>query len=260
MIPEGAAQRTPAGENYSAAVFWSIVLHAGIVLLLVLRLHWSAPQLPAPGADIIEAEVIDSSALQAVEERKRQRTEQAQAERRRREAAEQQKLQAEQERKIALQKKQEADKKAAEQKRKQDEAVRKAEEKRKQDEARKTEERQQLAEEQRREQEQLQADAARAQAEQKELASARELYMLAILQAVKRRWIKVPSAVAGQTCEAVIRQIPGGEVISVEMGACQGDAALQRSVEQAIYMASPLPTPAEPRVFDRVLHITFEVD
>ncbi|HEX5057047.1 MAG TPA: cell envelope integrity TolA C-terminal domain-containing protein [Gammaproteobacteria bacterium] len=256
-------QRTPVGENYSAAVFWSIVLHAGIVVLLVLRFHWNAPQLPSAG-EVIEAEVVDSRMLEAVERQKRQQTEQAQAEQRRREAerqaAEQQKLRAEQERKLALQKKQEAEKKAAEEKRQKEEAARKAEQKRKQDEARKAEVQQQLADAQKREQEQLQADAARAQAEQKELASARELYMLAILQAVKRRWIKVPSAVTGQTCEAVIRQIPGGEVISVEMGTCQGDAALQRSVEQAIYMASPLPTPADPRVFDRALHITFEVD
>jgi colicin import membrane protein len=84
--------------------------------------------------------------------------------------------------------------------------------------------------------------------------------MLAIHQKVKRNWIKVPSAVTGQTCEAVIQQIPSGEVISVEMGACDGDAALQRSVEQAIYMASPLPTPAEPRVFDRALRFTFVVE
>jgi hypothetical protein len=34
---------------------------------------------------------------------------------------------------------------------------------------------------------------------------------------------------------------------------------LQRSVEQAIYMASPLPIPADPRVFDRAVNITFRV-
>lgn len=271
-------QRPQTDESYSAALFWSIVLHAAIVLLLASRFHFSNPELPSIGADVIEAVVVDSSVLEAVEQNKRQQAEQAAAERRRREAerqaaeerklrAEQERLQAEQERKLALQR-QEAEKKAAEQKRLQEqrqkeEAARQAEAKRKQEAARKAEERAQLEAAQKREQEQLQADAAaaaRAQAEQKELASARELYMLAIRQKVKRHWIKVPSAVVGQTCRAVIRQIPGGEVISVEMESCDGDAALQRSVEQAIYMASPLPAPPDPRVFERALRFTFVVD
>jgi colicin import membrane protein len=45
----------------------------------------------------------------------------------------------------------------------------------------------------------------------------------------------------------------------VEMRSCDGDAALQRSVEQAIYMASPLPEPPDPRVFARDLAFTFRV-
>jgi colicin import membrane protein len=238
-----------AEANYSAAIFWSIVLHAGIVLLLVFRVHFGAPELPSIGADVIEAVIVDASVLEAIAEKKQLQ------ETRKREAA-QQKLRAEQERKLALQRKQEAVKKAVEQKRLQ-------EQRQKDEAARKAEERQQLEAAKQREQQQLQADAAaaaRAQAQQKELASARELYMLAIHQKVKRNWIKVPSAVAGQTCEALIQQIPGGEVISVEMGSCDGDAALQRSVEQAIYMASPLPQPPDPRVFDRALRFTFEVE
>jgi colicin import membrane protein len=250
MSPEYSRvlQRMQTDDHYSAAIFWSVVLHAAIVLLLVLRIHQGSPQLPSISADVIEAVVVDASVLDAIEEKKQQQAE------RKREAAEQ-KLRAEQERKLALQKKKEAEKKAAEQKRLQ--------EQRKLDEAaRKAEEREQLEAARRREQEQLLADeaaAARAQAQQKELASALQLYAQAIKQKVTLRWIKVPSAISGQVCEAVIRQIPGGEVVGVQMGACEGDAALQRSVEQAIYMASPLPTPEDPRVFTREILFEFTV-
>ncbi len=258
MSPEQAAmaQRLPAGQDYGAAIFWSVVLHAGIVLLLVLRFNFGAPELPKIGGDVIEAMVVDASVLEAIEQKKelqeQRKVQQREAERQ----ASEQKLRAEQERRLALQRQKEKDQKAAEQKRK-------AEEQRKQQEARKAEERQQLETAKQREQERLQIEAAAAvqsEALQKELASARELYAMAIHQKVKRNWVEVPSAIAGQTCEAVIRQIPGGEVISVEMGSCDGDAALQRSVEQAIYMASPLPTPADPRVFERALRFTFVVE
>lgn len=274
-------QRPQTEEGYSAALFWSIALHAAIVLLLASRFHFGSPELPSIEADVIEAVVVDSSALEAVERKKRRQAEQAAAERRRQEEArqaeerarqeaaqkrEQERLKAEQERKLALQR-QEAEKKAAEQKRLQEqrqkeEAARKAEEKRKLEEARKAEERAQLEAAQKREQEQMQAEAAAAAqraAEQKKLASAAELYALAIQQKVQRHWIKVPSAVTGQTCYALIRQIPGGEVVSVEMESCDGDVALKRSVEQAIYMASPLPEPPDPRVFARALRFKFVV-
>ncbi|HEY3487311.1 MAG TPA: cell envelope integrity protein TolA, partial [Gammaproteobacteria bacterium] len=81
----------------------------------------------------------------------------------------------------------------------------------------------------------------------------------AIQQKVERHWIKPPSASSGMICRLVIRQIPGGEVISVEIETSGGDAAFERSVEQAIYMASPLPEPPDPRVFDRDLRFTFRV-
>jgi colicin import membrane protein len=268
------SQRIQTDEGYSAALFWSVVLHAAIVLLLASRFDFGGTRLPEIGGEVIEAVVVDASVL---EQKKRRQAEQAAAERRRQEAerkaaeerklqAEQERLKAEQERKLALQR-QEAEKKAAEQKRLQEqrqkeEAARKAEEKRRQDEARKAEERAQLEAAQKREQEQMQAEAAAAAqraAEQKQLASAAELYALAIQQKVQRHWIKPPYATSGQTCRVLIRQIPGGEVISVEMRSCDGDAALQRSVEQAIYMASPLPEPPDPRVFARDLAFTFRV-
>jgi colicin import membrane protein len=279
MNPENAAvlRRLQTDENYGAAIVWSVALHAGIVLLLVFRLHFGSPELPSIGGEVIEAVVVDYSVIEAMEQKGRRQAEQAAAERRQREAerraaeeqkrrAEQERLRVEQERQLVLQR-QAAEKQAAEQKRQQEQrqkeaAASKAEEKRKQEEARKAEERVQLEAAQRREQEQLQAEAAaatRRETERKELASARELYMLAIQQKVERHWIKPPTAAPGQVCRVLIRQIPGGEVVSVEMETSTGDSAFDRSVEQAVYMASPLPEPSDPRVFDRALRFTFRV-
>jgi colicin import membrane protein len=248
-------RRLQMQEDYSAAIFWSVVLHAGIALLLVFRFHWGSPELPSIGGEVIEAMVVDVSVLEAIEQRKELQQQKQVRQREAERQAEEQKLRAAQERKIALQLQKEKEQKAAEQKRK-------AEEKRKQDEARKIEEREQLEVAKQHEQERLQAEAAataRAQAQRDDLASARGLYHLAIQQKVTRNWMMVPSAVTGQVCYALIRQIPGGEVISVEMEKCDGDAALERSVEQAIYMASPLPEPPDPRVFERAIRIIFVV-
>jgi len=43
----------------------------------------------------------------------------------------------------------------------------------------------------------------------------------------------------------------------VQLGACNGDDAVRRSIEQAVLRASPLPTPSLPALFDRNLQVVF---
>ena len=88
-------------------------------------------------------------------------------------------------------------------------------------------------------------------------ATAKAAYMFAIRQRVMNRWAVPASATAGTECIAHIRQLPGGEVISVRIGQCNGDSAVRRSIESAIRMASPLPTPKDPSVFDRDIQLEF---
>jgi colicin import membrane protein len=57
-----------------------------------------------------------------------------------------------------------------------------------------------------------------------------------------------------------VTQIPGGEVIQVSIGACNGDQAVRESIEAAVYRASPLPAPPDPSLFDRSLKILFKPD
>ena len=144
---------------------------------------------------------------------------------------------------------------------------------RKEEEARKERERleaerlrQEEIERQRRENERLRAEAqaarqAELEAESSRLqamhADARAAYVFAIRQRIQSRWVAPPTATAGIECIVNIRQLPGGEVVSVSIGKCNGDAAVRRSIETAVYRASPLPNPADPSVFERNIVLEF---
>ena len=74
---------------------------------------------------------------------------------------------------------------------------------------------------------------------------------------VTRAWIRPPSARAGVNCEVRVTQVPGGVVTGVQIGDCNGDAAVRESIEAAVYRASPLPMPSNPDLFDRSLRFNF---
>ncbi len=88
-------------------------------------------------------------------------------------------------------------------------------------------------------------------------ANAKAAYMYAIQQRISRNWVKPPTATAGIECVVNIRQLPGGEVVSVSIGTCNADFAVRSSIEAAVRKASPLPTPADPSVFDRDIRLIF---
>lgn len=88
-------------------------------------------------------------------------------------------------------------------------------------------------------------------------ANAKAAYMFAIRQRVMSRWAVPPSFTVGMECIAHITQVPGGEVISVRIGRCDGDATTRQSIQNAIHNASPLPTPEDPSVFSREIQLEF---
>jgi colicin import membrane protein len=153
------------------------------------------------------------------------------------------------------------------------ERVADAEKRRKDEEARKERERQdaerlRLAEieRQRQENERLRAEAdaarqAELDAESNRLvamqADAKAAYAYAIRQRIMNRWVQPPTATAGIECIVNIRQLPGGEVVSVSIGQCNGDVAVRRSIEAAVHRASPLPSPEDPSVFSRDIQLEF---
>ena len=75
---------------------------------------------------------------------------------------------------------------------------------------------------------------------------------------IERAWIRPPSARPGIECTLDVTQVPGGEIVDVKIGACNGDQAVRQSIEQAAYRASPLPPPPDPALFERKLELTFK--
>ena len=89
-------------------------------------------------------------------------------------------------------------------------------------------------------------------------ADAKAAYMFAIRQKIARNWVRPASAEVGLECTVNVRQLPGGEVIDVSIGRCNGDETVRRSIESAVFKASPLPAPRDPGVFDRDLTLIFK--
>ena len=100
------------------------------------------------------------------------------------------------------------------------------------------------------------------EAEEEEMAAtarsgAQDEYRALLSQAIERNWLKPPSARAGLACTLYVTQVPGGAVTDVRLGACNGDEAVRESIVNAVYRASPLPPPRDPRAFERRLEIVF---
>jgi colicin import membrane protein len=55
-----------------------------------------------------------------------------------------------------------------------------------------------------------------------------------------------------------VTQATGGTVVDVQIGDCNGDAAVRESVANAVYKSSPLPAPPDPRLFQRELILDFK--
>lgn len=89
-------------------------------------------------------------------------------------------------------------------------------------------------------------------------ADATTAYIFAIQQRVMSRWVQPPTARSGIECILNIQQLPGGQVVSVNIGRCNGDAAVRRSIAAAVQKASPLPSPADPSVFARDIQLVFK--
>lgn len=199
-------------------------------------------------------------------ERKQRETEkQKQAElKKKQEAEKQRKAEAERKRKqeekreaAALRKKQEAEKKRQaelEKKRKAEEAERKrkAEEERK----RKAEEDARRAEERRLMEEQMAAEQAAIEAaRQQAVARESDKYILLIKKRVEDKWRKPASWPIGTKCTVRVRLVPGAggtaQVIDARVVKSCGSPLFDRSVETAVFSASPLPFPTARELRDK---------
>lgn len=100
-------------------------------------------------------------------------------------------------------------------------------------------------------------------ASEEQAASARQAqtlisqYIPLIQNRVKSRWLPPPSAQPGMSCTVTVRLIPGGEVVEARVTTSSGDPIFDRSVESAVYKASPLPLPPDPALFEYFRELNF---
>lgn len=246
----------------------AVLVHVVLISVLVMSFHWtSAPTPSQPKVDIVKAVAIDEKKIKAEVEKLKK----AEA-RKKRKARDVERRRKREERRLAnLRKEREAEKKRQkklQQQRKAEEAkLAKARAEKQKEEQRLAEaeaKRKKLEEQKRREaeaaarQKAIAAEEAALEKErQKRLSSLRGRYIADIQNKVERNWIKPTTAREGLSCQVDVKQIPGGEVINVTVTRCTGDEVFRRSVEAAVYKASPLPMPSDPALFDREIVFTF---
>jgi colicin import membrane protein len=266
------------------AVVYAVLMHLGLLIVLVFSLDWT-PKVSRPaGVKVpIEAKLVDQRKLDAIEEQKQ--AEQRKLEETKQQAEQAEKKKKEQEAKRKAEQKQQAEverkKKAqlAEKKKKEQEAIRKAEaEKKKQAEAK----RKALAEKKRKAEaeakrkaeaeKQRQAEAARRreaeQGLQQQLAAeqaARDQGIVAeytayIQEKIQQNWLKPAGSPEGLSCTVQVSLIPGGDVARVQIVRSSGDPLFDRSVENAVHKASPMPLPKDAAMFKyfRELRLIFK--
>ncbi len=249
------------------AVVVSVVMHVAIIAFMIIGVDWlETPAPPKSNVDIVQARVIDPSRV-AAELEKLKKAEAEKIAREKRRLADIKRKQAQEQRRLAeLEKKRKAREQAeAEKKRKAEEARKRAEaeKKRKAEEARKRAEaeKRRKAEETRKRAEaekkrRAAEEAARLAAEQKALedalqaeleaermATERARFIRAIKQKIENNWLRPTTVGDGLSCTLRVRLIPGGGVVSVSITRSSGNGAFDRSVEQAVYKADPLPVP-----------------
>jgi colicin import membrane protein len=251
-----------------APIGWSIALHAVLAGLLFFGL--SLPKrAEQPVILPIDAIVVDDAVLQAAG-LKRRDEERIETERQARAAA-----QAEEQRQEAEQLQQEQDRKRAEdearieaaQKAKAEEAARlkaEADAKRKaeKDAAAKAAVDRKRATQEQRDRDAREADLRARLADEETRSSAgfqslKASYVRAIQVHVEQRWFEPPGLATGLSCTIYVTQIPGGDVVGMRFGTCNGNAVVRQSIENAVRNASPLPPPPEPALFEREVELVF---
>ncbi len=100
------------------------------------------------------------------------------------------------------------------------------------------------------------ADAAQLDAQN---SSEAQVYQAQIIQKVRRNWARPGTARDDLKCVVDVVQVPGGAVVSAQIIECNADDIVQRSVENAVFKASPLPQPSNPILFLRRFQITFTI-
>jgi colicin import membrane protein len=213
-------------DSYSMPTVVSVFLH--LLLLIVVTWGWEAappeprvhtpnfvqatlvelaPKAPSPAAQP-KQNVIDVRARQREQERQRQEAERRRQQEQQRQARERQ-VQVERERQVQAERERQA----------QAERERQAQE-----------------QEQRQAQERLDAAMQREEEffEAQQSQTLAQSYVAQIAARIEQNWSRPPSARTGMECELLIQLVPTGRVVNVTIVKSSGNAAFDRSAEQAV--------------------------
>lgn len=241
-------------QKYPRAIFYAVIVHVVLIALMVVSFKLTdkpAFESKDKGEEIIHAVTVDAKKIdkELKKIKKAERKKQRELERAAKKA---EKARLREEKKLAdTRKRRIAEQKSLEKKRQQEQQRLKAlEAQRKQEE-----DRLQRLEQKKREEElrnKLQAEQERMELESdKQKQSMINQYRAMIEAKVRQNWIIPASAKEGMSCEIQVRLIPSGDVIQVQLTKTSGDSTFDRSVENAVHKASPLPVPpAESGLFD----------
>ena len=234
---------------------YSVLLHVGIVLLLVLSFHWSSSLIPSlggrnPEAEPVKATVVDQALIdqqmamlkaeQQKKQQEKQQLEQNISNLKQQQATAQQQLN-QQLADLQKQAQSEQDKLA---KLKAEDTALSLKRKTADTNARRRALQDEIASEER--------------ARDARLATLQQQYMGLIKQKVENNWIQPADTPDNLSCTVLVTQVPGGTVTNVQIPTCNGDDAVVQSIMTAVYRSSPLPQPPDPSLFDRSLKFTFD--
>ena len=283
MVRNGVRQ--PIGRT--RAVVYAVLVHAVIIGLLLLSFRWHSENDAVQAPKMIEAHMVDATAARRSAQKLKQRLAQQQLARqkqlqqqelRQQQQALQQQLRQQQQQALQQQlrqqqalaherqQKREAQRKAAFAAKLRAAALEKARQvaEKKQQEQQAEERRRQRAiaslQRQLAEEQAHRAAAAATAAAAAKAQSAIARYKVLIRQKVEQNWVRPPDSRKGMKCVVRVKLVQGGDVLEAEVVQSSGDPVFDRSVENAVYRASPLPLPDDSTLFPyfRDLEFTFK--
>jgi len=230
---ERVRKKTDSRTGGRKPIYYAVAIHVVLLVFLGFSVHWSWKD---DSAGIMKARVIDNKPAKKKVIVETEKKKQVKTKKQDKKKLEQKKKQA-----AAIKLKKESDRKRAAKKKRQQEA-----------EARKRRAEESL-------QESLVAEETeRAEAERQ--ARANEFvdkYRAIIHQKVSRNWVQPGGARKGLKVRVRVRLLASGDVLEVSIIQSSGDALFDRSVENAVRKASPLPIPQEKDLFDYFREIEF---
>lgn len=262
-------------DGSAKAFLFALLLHVLLVVLLVAGVRWRMPDKPAE-VSVIQATVVqDDATKQKIDQLKRDNEKllasEMQKEKQALEAAQAKQKELEKQKSLDLAKQKESEMKRLSAEKKKSEELKSAETQRQAAELQK----QAAAEKQKKDallrrkqvesglQEQLAAEenernqakaAALADRQRGEIARYEDM----IRQRVTRNWARPPGAREGLECVVLVRVVPGGSVLSTQVVRSSGNPIFDRSAENAINRASPLPVPDDKSMFEHFREFEFK--